>query len=216
MRITALSNLFKTGRQILMWTTELESLRREVRRLFNKCQSDKNPHSWDLYKEAQWAYRKEVRKASKGTWRAFYSSIDNLPRSARLHRVLSRNPKIKLGSLVAPSGRRTQCEGKTLQLLLTTHFPNSGVTQALPAPVAALLARHPDWRLAMKVVIYRRVEWAIDTFAPYKSPGADGLFLAVATSSGDCHPAPGQNLSCLPGEWLCSSHMATGKGSVYT
>jgi hypothetical protein len=29
------------------------------------------------------------------------------------------------------------------------------------------------------VVIYRRVEWAIDTFAPYKSPGADGIFTVL-------------------------------------
>jgi hypothetical protein len=55
----------KTGRQSLKWTAELETLRREVRRLFNKCRSDKNPHSWDLYRDAQRNYRKEVRKASK-------------------------------------------------------------------------------------------------------------------------------------------------------
>jgi hypothetical protein len=29
------------------------------------------------------------------------------------------------------------------------------------------------------VVAYRRLEWAIDTFAPYNSPGADGIFLAL-------------------------------------
>jgi hypothetical protein len=33
--------------------------------------------------------------------------------------------------------------------------------------------------VAAKVVTYRRVEWAIDSFAPYKSPGADGIFLAM-------------------------------------
>ena len=120
-----------------------------------------------------------MRKASKSAWRAFCSSIDDLPSSARLHRALSRDPKIKLGSLVAPSGRRTQSEGETLELLLTTHFPNSGVTQELAAPAAALLARHPDWRLATKMVTYRRVEWAIDSFAPYKSPGVDGIFPAL-------------------------------------
>jgi hypothetical protein len=29
------------------------------------------------------------------------------------------------------------------------------------------------------VVTYRRVEWAIDSFAPYKSPGVDGIFPAL-------------------------------------
>jgi len=33
----------------------------------------------------------------------------------------------------------------------------------------------------------------------------------VATGTGGCHPLPGQNISCLPGDWLCSNHMVTGK-----
>jgi len=55
----------KTGRQSLKWTLEFESLRRGVRRLFNKLRSGKNPHSWELYREAQRKYRKEVRNDSK-------------------------------------------------------------------------------------------------------------------------------------------------------
>jgi hypothetical protein len=31
----------------------------------------------------------------------------------------------------------------------------------------------------MRVVTYRRIEWAIDSFAPYKSPGVDGIFPAL-------------------------------------
>jgi len=41
------------------------------------------------------------------------------------------------------------------------------------------MARCPDWRLAARVVTYRRVEWAIDYFAPYKSLGMDGILLAM-------------------------------------
>jgi hypothetical protein len=69
--------------------------------------------------------KKEVRKASRDSWRAFCNSISDLPMSARLHRALSRDPKAKLSSLVAPSGLRTQSEGETLELLMTTHFPDS-------------------------------------------------------------------------------------------
>jgi hypothetical protein len=43
----------RTGRKSLRWTRELESLRKEVRRLFNKCRADNNPHRWDLYRETQ-------------------------------------------------------------------------------------------------------------------------------------------------------------------
>jgi hypothetical protein len=73
-----------------------------------------NLHSSELYREAQQNYREEERKVSKNACRTLCSSINDLPWSARLHRALSKDPKIKLGSLVAPSGRRTQSEGETL------------------------------------------------------------------------------------------------------
>ena len=111
----------RRGRKSLRWTSELGSLRREVRPLFNRCQANNNSYSWELYRETQRRYRKEVRKASKETWRNFCTTISDLPRTARLHR----DPKIRLGSLVAPSGERMQSEGETLDLLLATHFPNS-------------------------------------------------------------------------------------------
>ena len=87
--------------------------------------------------------------------------------------------KTKLGTLMAPSGRRTQSEGETLEVLLTTHFPISEVTQDLAAPAAALRAGRSDWRLSVRVITYRRVECAIDSFVPYKSPGKNGIFPAL-------------------------------------
>ena len=117
---------------------------------------------------------KEVQKASKGAWK---SSINDIPRSTRLHRALSRDPKIRLGSLVAPSGGRTQSEGETLDLLLVTHFPNT-VIEREAAPAATRHAKRLDWQVAARVVTYGRVEWAIDSFVPY-SPGMDGIFPAL-------------------------------------
>jgi len=86
---------------------------------------------------------------------------------------------IKLGSLVAHSGRRIQSEGEAFELLLTTHFPSSEATQELAAPAAALRPGRSDWRLASEMITYRRAEWTIDSFAPYKSPGMDGIFPAL-------------------------------------
>jgi hypothetical protein len=67
--------------------------------------------------------------------------MNDLPRSARLHRAVSRDPKIRLGSLMAPSGERTQSEGETLDLLLAAHFPNSVVVEREVAHAAACHAR---------------------------------------------------------------------------
>jgi hypothetical protein len=169
----------KTGRHSLKWTSELESLRKGVKRLFNMCRTDKNPQSWELYGEAQQRYRTEVRKASKDAWRTFCSSINDPPMTTRLHRALSRDPTIKLGSLVDPSGRCMQSKGEILQLLLAGHFPNSVVTEVKAAPAAARCAKCLDWRVAARVVTYTRVEWVIDSCAPYKSPEMAGIFPAL-------------------------------------
>jgi len=139
-----------------------------VRRLFDKCRSDRNQHSWELHRKSQRNYRKEVRKASKNTLRTFCSSVNDLPMSARLHGALSRDTEIKLGSLVAPSGRHTQSKAENLELLLITHFPNSEVTRELAAPAAALLTRRSDWRLATRVVTYRSLK--VQKWIAYSRP----------------------------------------------
>jgi len=121
----------------------------------------------------------EVTKASKDAWRTFCNSVNNLHLSVMLHRALSRDPKIKLGSFVAPSVRHTQSEGETLELLLVTHFPNSVVIQHVAAPATARCAKCLDWRVAARVVTCRREERAIDSFGPYKHPGMDEIFLTL-------------------------------------
>jgi hypothetical protein len=61
----------RKGRNSLRLARELELLRQEVRRLFNRCRAKDDPESWELYRAAQRRYRKEVRKTSRETWRSF-------------------------------------------------------------------------------------------------------------------------------------------------
>jgi hypothetical protein len=174
----------RKGRKSLRWTQELELLREEVRLLFNMCHGKNDPESWELYKVAQRRYRKEVRKASKEAWRSFVSSVNDLPRAARIHKVLSRDSKIRLGSLVTPSGLSTQTERETLDLLLATHFRGPICAEGGVLPAATCRTNRVNWQVVAKIVTYRKVEWAIDTFAPYKSPGVDGIFPALLQEDG--------------------------------
>jgi hypothetical protein len=107
-------NLPLASHQIYVGTSQLENQDRartadviSDARLFNRCRKYNNAHSWELYRETQRRYRKEVRKASKETWRTFCNSVNDLPKAARLHRALSKDPVVRLGSLVAPSGSPT-------------------------------------------------------------------------------------------------------------
>ena len=38
----------------------------------------------------------------------------------------------------------------------------------------------------------------------------------ISAYEDNCPLRPVKTGSCLPGDWLCSSYMTTGKGSVYT
>jgi hypothetical protein len=70
-------------------------------------------------------------------------------------------------------GRYTQSEGEALELLLVNHFPNSVVNEEVAAPAAAPNVWTGKWLRG------RRVEWAIDSSDPYKSPDMEGIFPAL-------------------------------------
>ena len=132
------------------------------------CRTDKNQQRWKINREAQRRYKKEVRKVYKDSCRTFCSSINDLPMTTRLHRALSRDPKIKLGSLADLLGRRTQSEGETLEFLLVTRFPNLVVTEKETTPAAAFCTKRVAWWVAARVVTNTRVKWEVHSCAPYK------------------------------------------------
>ena len=70
-------------------------------------------------------------------------------------------------------------EGKILELLLVTHFPESIVTEEVAVPAAACREKQCNWQVTVEAVTYRTVEWVINSFSPYKIPGMDGIFPAL-------------------------------------
>lgn len=48
----------------------------------------------------------------------------------------------------------------------------------------------------------------IDSFALYKIPGGWNIPGPPARGTDDSYTLPGRDLSCLPGDWLNSRHMA--------
>jgi hypothetical protein len=135
---------------------------------------------------------------------------ERLPK--RLGGLLPQDPKMKLGFLVAPSGEHTQSERETLDLLLAAHFPNSVVMETEAAPAAACRARCLDWWVAARIVTYRRVRWAIDSFASNKNPGMDGIFPALLQERQEVLIPYLIRIfcACLPGNWICPSHVVPG------
>ena len=68
----------------------------------------------------------------------------------------------------------TKGEGETLEVLLQTHFPGcSDSTHYKKDEQEELLEEMPN------IFTNSRIEWAIKSFKPYKSPGPDGIYPAM-------------------------------------
>jgi len=52
------------------------------------------------------------------------------------------------------------------------------------------------------MVTCRTAYWAIDPFAPFKSPGVDGIFPALLQKARDVTPYLVRIFGASPGEWL--------------
>ncbi|KAL1448474.1 hypothetical protein WDU94_005530 [Cyamophila willieti] len=162
-------------RKVPWWNKELEKLRKLSRRLFNRA---KRSGEWEQHKEALTKYNLELRKSKRRTWRSFCEGINNQPTTARLQKVLAKDHSNGLGFLLNNEGNYTENSRETLELLLSTHFPGS----ILPTDNNMVLQVWPTSRtksLAGRIFCKNKVQWAIRSFKPYKSPGGDGIFPAL-------------------------------------
>ncbi|CAH1974332.1 unnamed protein product [Acanthoscelides obtectus] len=161
------------------WTKDLEDRKRAVHKLLSRVKHRRGSPLWEEYKKALQEYKKEIRRASRESWRHFCQSINDIPATARIHRVLCKDTKARLGSLHDPSGGNTTSEEDTLRLLMDTHFPGSTVARSITECMQLRRPSREDWRTAREIVTFERTVWAVDSFAPYKSPGLDGVFPAM-------------------------------------
>ena len=107
---------------------------------------------------------------------------------------------------MAASGRRTQSEGETLDLLLVTHFPNSVAIEREATPDAAPVPN--IWTGGWLQGLSPMGQWYGQLTHLPQSPGMDGIFPALLQEG-----QGSLSLTCsrffMP-DWLYSSHMAPG------
>lgn len=169
-----------SNRKVPWWNSKLAQLRSQTRKLFNKA---KATGGWEPYKESLTEYNLEIRRAKRASWKKYCGELNDLPSSAKLHKILSKQHTNKIGLMEYPDGSVTKNCRETLKLLANTHFPGS--TTLDPSEVHSQSGSNfirpvtEDWRLATKIFTANKVKWAIESFKPYKSPGDDGIFPAL-------------------------------------
>jgi len=86
--------------------------------------------------------------------------------------------------LQLPSGQWTNTLEEAYEHLLHVHFPgcqavrdtDTNPTDKLAVPSAYRWVPSTNWSTAEEVVTHEKLKWAIDSMAPYKSLGVDGIY----------------------------------------
>ena len=155
----------------------LEKLRKRARKLFNQAKRTAN---WSDYKKALTDYNKEIRRSKRRDWRFMCENIESIPDTARLHKVLSKDHSNGLGALKKSDGSFTSNTKETLDVMMQVHFPGSypACNNTIDASSSTVneASKVEVLDLANKIFTNSRVEWVIDSFAPFKTPGIDEIY----------------------------------------
>ncbi|KAJ8974399.1 hypothetical protein NQ317_011243 [Molorchus minor] len=83
--------------------------------------------------------------------------VTDLPSSSRIHRILSREPRVPFGSIKKPDGTYTTSGRETLELLIHNHFPGSLIlgNQPLEPPKGVTLDKTMTWNPHLDKVIHK-------------------------------------------------------------
>ena len=184
------------------WGAELEGLRKETRKLFNKAKRTRLPQDWETFKDTQRRYKSAIKSSKKKSWRRFCENVESVPQLSRFHKIIGKDPEAGVGSLLLPSGEFTSSDKEALKLLLETHFPGSKESEEMQQRRPPTRPVRTDWRLASSIVKYDLTKWAVMSFSPYKSAGEDGVFPALLQE--------GQELVLLPMVRIFRSCLAYG------
>lgn len=119
-------------------------------------------------------------------------SIENTPVVARLQKTLSKDHSNGVGSLRKTDGSLTVEPSDTLSELLKIHFPDSipessigdqdtGIAVSDPQEIQSWVSgsKKDAIKVAKEAFTRARVERAVRSFEPFKSPGMDGIFPAL-------------------------------------
>ncbi len=174
----------KAGQSLPYYATDDKRLRSEVRRAFNHARSPKHPGTWADFHHIQRLYKAALKKKSRVCWKEQCSSINSLHDSAKMFKILSEDPIQMVGSLRLPSGEFTETLTDTYKLLVNTHFPDCIIHDDNNPPPGINFSNTPsNLRLIEQITSSDRIKWAMNSFAPFKSPGMDRIFPALLQKS---------------------------------
>ena len=168
----------KKAQSAKFWDKELELQKMKVRKLFSIWKNNKNAENRENFVSAQHAFRKEVRKKRRVSWKNFVGSIQSPKNMASLTKILKGRAHENIGLLKKPDGSFCQNSRDTLELLMSTHFPQSETLTAAAEEGLSIIDNDKfcyEEDLDDSFITLSGVKKAISSFGPDKAPGIDQL-----------------------------------------
>ena len=155
------------------WNNELTALRNRTRRLERKAKRTDQEIDWDAFRDSRNAFKAEIRRAKRLSWRELCEQTEGLPPLVRLYKILKWDSNSQLGSIEKPDGSFTNSPEETLQCMLDVHLGEPEVTE----PNEERLDQVPiNSEMGDVIFTKERATYAVAQFKPYKSPGGDGVY----------------------------------------
>ena len=104
----------------------------------------------------------------------------NVAEGSRIHKILSKEHKNKIGSLRKPDGTHTINEKETLELLNKVHFPGSvSIANSSRNDVLNSTSNRLNFESAQKIFTEEKIRWSVNSFSAFKYPGLVAIFPAL-------------------------------------
>ena len=179
--ITAFENSCKlskgmTGKKPPWWSKKLTELRQEVFKLKRRAARLPLEPTIECYKQAKREYKLEIESAKKNSWKKFCTGLKNVNTTARIHKVFKMGKREEIGSLKTENGYTTSPE-ETLKVLLDKHFPDKEEDEVVYDDIHEG-NNNSNFNID-EVINLEAIIASIKSFAPYKSPGIDGIYPAL-------------------------------------
>jgi hypothetical protein len=156
------------------WSRELTELKKLTNRAKNKrAYSEENERA---YREQRNKYTDKIRQAKREGFEKYTNNIEKLPEAQRLTKILEKGALPQPNMLKYANGEYTQSCEEAIQHLLDTHFPGNIKTHTVEQQQKKQTNTQERYLEANEIITETAVEWAINEFEPYKSPGPDDIY----------------------------------------
>ena len=160
------------------WTPALDRSKRELCRLRTKSEKTNRQYDIDAYKDKQYEYNKDLRRAQDEPFRKFVSDTSTIEAMAKLNKILRSVPSKQVGMLKRPDGTMTTNPEQACDVLLSHCFKNSKEIPNSEDDSVLNFENEIADKFVLEIIPWMSlddIKTAIKTFNPTKASGPDAI-----------------------------------------